>query len=183
MSERQAKLKRKNESGEVTAKRKKTKGEIITNVIIVAAVIAVLGLGSWAVASKYIVKDNSNQQDTQVTDDNASQQTIPTVGEYAENLGMSTEDFMKEYGVEGNDAVTADTDMETASQQMTLANYAKMSGTDAAGLRESFGLDDTVSDDTLMSEVNQIMAEKEASEESENNAETENNAEQAGENE
>lgn len=161
MSERQAKLKRKNEVSEVKKTKKRTKGEIITNVIIVAAVVAVLGLGGWAIASKYMVNDTqNNQQNEQTTDDASQQQTVPTVGEYAETLGMSAEDFMKEYGLEGNDAVTVDTDMETASQQMTFANYAKMSGTDTAGMRESMGLDNSVTDDMPMSEVYQIMAEK-----------------------
>lgn len=157
MSERQAKKIRKENPVSENTKRKKTKSEILTNSIIAVLVIAFIGLGSWAVYSKFDTNKDAVQNET-VTDTGADagaeeQAQATTVAQAAEEAGMSTEDYLAEYGLDSIDDITGDTEMSVAVEYMTFANYAKLSGTDTATLRESAGLDDSISDDTPMSEV------------------------------
>lgn len=155
MSERQARIRRKSEAEEVKTVKKKSKAEIITNVVICVAVVAVLGLGGWAVASKY--QNNAAQTqaeaDSQDISADAAQQSVPTIEEYAQSLGMTGEEFIKEYGLDSNEEVTPYMEMTLATEYMTLANYAKMIGSETAEVRESMGIDDTFADDTLMGEI------------------------------
>lgn len=155
MSERQARIKRKNEGVEERVVKKKSKAEIITNIIICVAVVAVLVLGVWAVASKYQSDAQQAQTDvnTENVSDDSAQQSIPTIEEYAQSVGMTGEEFIKEYGLDSNEEVTPSMELSMATEYMTLGNYAKMVGAEVSEIRESMGIDETFTDDSLMSEI------------------------------
>lgn len=143
MSERQAKLKRKNEIKE-TPKKKKSAMDIIFNIIIVVLILAVLGIGSWAVYSKY------SQMPAGDTTENAQ---TPTVAEYAQTEGIAVDEFLAQYGLGEVSEITADSQITDIIPHMTLANYAAFSGTDVAEMKESMGLGEEYADDTLMSVI------------------------------
>ena len=142
MSERQAKIKRKNEIKE-TPKRKKSALDIVFNIIIVVLILAVLGIGGWAVYNKY----------SQMPDRDASETTMMTLGEYAQAEGISVEEFLIKYGVANNAELNAESTIYDIVPQLTLANYAKLSGTDVATMKEDMGLGNEYTDDTLMSVI------------------------------
>ena len=120
MSERQARIKRKNEpQQEVTKKRK---GSIAGNVIITIIIIAFLGLGYYA------IKDKLPKPDPKPV----------TVETLAEDKGMSVEDFIKEYGL-GED-VTKDTSEDEFLSKLTVENYAKYKGQTVEELLEENGI-------------------------------------------
>lgn len=176
MSERQAKIKRKNEIEENKNIHKKTKkSDVLFNVILVVVTVAILGLGAWAVASKYTTNGTSDTTTEQSVDDSASQET-PTVEEYAESLGQTAEEFMTEYGLDQNSEVTKDMQMTLATEYMTLANYAKLSGTDTQTMKDSMGLseDETITDDTVMSDIYDKMMSSADNGEAESDTESEN---------
>lgn len=142
MSERQAKLKRKNEIIE-TPKKKRNPMDIVFNIIIVVLIVAVLGVGSWAVYSKY-------SQMPKDTTSGTTEQIVPTLAEYASTAGISVEEFLAEYGLVEVEGITEETDMNEIINYMTVANYAKLSETDAATMLESLGTDNEYTEDTLM---------------------------------
>lgn len=157
MSERQAKLKRKNEIIE-TPKKKRNPMDIVFNIIIVVLIVAVLGVGSWAVYSKYsqMPKDTTSE---------GTEQAVPTLAEYAETLGLSVEEFVADYGLTGDEGITAETDMNEVINHLTVANYAKLSQTDAKTILDSFGADNGYTEETLMSDIfADLAAESEAQE-------------------
>lgn len=160
MSERQVKKIRKENPIEVKTKTKKrTKFDIFSSLIIVVLVIAVLGLGSWAIYSKYASQQTGVVDDSNVvTNDNQTTQ-VPTIAEAAAEAGMTTEEYLAEYGLDSRDDITGDTELTMAIEYMTLANYAKLSGMDVAEFREMNGIDDSFSDDTTMGEISAAMME------------------------
>ena len=182
MSERQVKKIRKENPVEETKVKKKSKSDILTNSIIVVLIVAVLGLGSWAVYSKF-ASENATEQ-TGVVDEsnvvtNDEQVQTPTIAEAAAEAGMTTEDYMAEYGLDSIENVTADTLMTDAISYMTLANYAKLSGMDVSEFREMNGIDESYSDDMTMEEISEAMMQAEnqqAATEDEQTADTEETA-------
>ena len=150
MSERQAKLKRKNEIKE-TPKKKKSAIDIIINIIIVVLVLGILAVGGWAIYNKY---QQMPQQDTSVSDTaQDAQTTAPTIAEYAQTEEKSVEEFLAEYGLSDAEGISGETLITDIIDKLTLANYAKLSGTDVASLKESLGLSGEYTDDTLMSVI------------------------------
>lgn len=141
MSERQAKLKRKNEVVNTPAKKKKGALDIISNIIIVVLILAVLGIGSWAVYSKFSQMAANNNV------------VAPTISEYANSEGLSVEEFMAKYGLGAETGLTGESLISDAMEYMTLANYAALVGTDVAQIKESMGLGDEYTDDTPMSVI------------------------------
>ena len=151
MSERQAKQKRKNEVKEIQ-KKKKNPLDIIVNIVIVVLILAILGLGGWSVYNKF--KSSAQENETAVTDSNQTTQTsTPTVEEYAQAEGKTADEFLAEYGLADDESVTGETPISDVVDKLTLANYAKLSGSDVAAVKESLGLSDEYADDTLMSVI------------------------------
>jgi len=130
MSERQARIKRKNEPQQEV---KKKKGSIAGNVIITIIVIAFLGLGLYA------IKDKLPKPAPKPT----------TVSKLAKGMDMSVEDFLKEYGLDGDETVTADTLQEDFEGKLTVANYAKYIGKTVADLLSENGIVDGI-DETML---------------------------------
>lgn len=144
MSERQAKLKRKNEVVNAPEK-KKSALDIVSNIIIVVLILAVLGIGGWAVYSKYGQKPSN-----QVTDP-------PTITEYAQTEGMSVEDFLAKYGLSEVTEINGDTSIAEAMSYMSLSNYATFVGTDVSVIKESLKLGEEITDETPMAVVFETM--------------------------
>ena len=154
MSERQAKLRRKNQDTKEVAK-KKSKSDVVFNIVIVLLVVAVVGLGGWAVGTKYV-------QDAQMasTQTEGEEQAPVTIKQYAEAMGITTGQFMTEFGLDNNENINPETQMNDAIGYMTLENYAKLTGSTLEDAIKNFGLDAGVKGDTLMSEVDKMIKEK-----------------------
>ena len=153
MSERQAKLKRKNKE-ETTNVKKTKKSDIIINLIIVIILVAMVGLGAWAVYSKYSrTTTNTDATDTADTGDAQSQ----TVADVAEEKGLSAEDFISEYGLGDFEEINGDTDFQTAMQSMTLENYAKYLDEDVDELISGINVDTKITADMTVGEVTDIV--------------------------
>ena len=149
MSERQAKLKRKNEIIKETPKKKKSKLDIFSNIIIVILILAILGIGGWAVYSKF----------SQQAGQNISEEiTPPTITEQAQSEGISVEEFLSKYEIPTDSALTGDSLLTEAIPYMTLKNYAAFSGTDIQTAKESIGITKDYADDTLISDILEEMA-------------------------
>lgn len=145
MSERQTKLKRKNEIIE-TPKKKRNPIDVVFNIIIVVLIVAVLGVGSWAVYSKYSQMPKDTISET-------TDQMVPTLEQYAATLGLSVEEFIADYGLVGVEGITAETDMNEVMNHLTVANYARIAQTDAKTVLESLGADKGYTEETLMSDI------------------------------
>ena len=145
MSERQAKLRRKNQDTKEVAK-KKSKSDVVFNIVIVLLVVAVVGLGGWAVGTKYV-------QDAQMasTQTEGEEQAPVTIKQYAEAMGITTGQFMTEFGLDNNENINPETQMNDA------IGYTGSTLEDAI---KNFGLDAGVKGDTLMSEVDKMIKEK-----------------------
>lgn len=161
MSERQAKLKRKNEVVDAPVKKKKSALDIVSNIIIVVLILAVLGIGGWAVYSKFSQMPSSEEVAT------------PTISEYAQSEGISVEEFLAKYGLSEVPEITGDSLISDAMSYMTLGNYAALVGTDVAEIKASMGLSEEYADDTPMSVIYEEMAAAAAEVESTENVEEE----------
>ena len=125
--------------------------KIIINIIIVVLVLGILAVGGWAIYNKY---QQMPQQDTSVSDTaQDAQTTAPTIAEYAQTEEKSVEEFLAEYGLSDAEGISGETLITDIIDKLTLANYAKLSGTDVASLKESLGLSGEYTDDTLMSVI------------------------------
>ncbi len=136
MSERQARIKRKNEPQQEV---KKKKSSITGNVIITIIVIAFLGLGLYA------IKDKLPKPAPKPV----------TVSKLAKEQDMSVEDFLKEYGLDGDETVTADTLQEDFEGKLTVANYAKYIGKTVADLLSENGIAEGVDETMLWTDAQQ----------------------------
>ena len=145
MSERQAKLKRKNEVVNTPAK-KKSALDIVSNIIIVVLILAVLGIGCWAVYSKFSQMPSNEEAVT------------PTISEYAQTEGITVEEFLIKYGLSEVPELTGDSLISDAMSYMTLGNYAALVGTDVSEIKASMGLAEDYADDTPMSVIYEEMA-------------------------
>ncbi len=143
MSERQAKKNRKTVD-QTPVKGPKNKASILMNVIIWVVVVAVLGLGVYAVGSKYIAK--YQEQKAQEV------QTI-TVADVMAEEGITLEEFKTEYGLEADEEVTEESDMNMVASKFTLTNYAKYTGVTIEELRAQYGLGDNVADTTIWADA------------------------------
>ena len=160
MSERKAKLKKADKNQEYK-KTKKTKFEIITNVILAVMLAAFVVLGGWALVSHYSannVTEDSQVTDSQTTDgqdttNENAEQKIPTLAEYCEQNSTTPEDFAKEYNLELGKDITVDTLMSDVVNKLTLTDYAKMAGMDVKTIREQLQIPEDVKDSDIMMDI------------------------------
>lgn len=156
MSERQAKLKRKNQEENTTNVKKTQKSDTITNLIIVIVIVAMVVLGAWAIYSKY----NRTTTDTDATNTADTSDVQPqTVANVAEEKGLSAEDFISEYGLGDVEGINGDTDFQTAMQSMTLENYAKYLDEDVDELISGINVDAKITADMTVGEVTDIVSQ------------------------
>ena len=133
-------------------KPKRSKADTIVNVVITIVVVAVLALAIYAVADKF-------------------KPDIYTLSDAAAEQGMTLEEFSAEYGIEGAEA---DADMNDVVNNMSLENFAKLSGTTFDELVAQGSLPEGVTADMTVAQV-QEMIESSANEAGEvsNNEEAE----------
>ncbi len=127
MSERQAKKLRKQQPE--VQKQAVKKSSLGFNVILAVVIAAFLAIGGYAVVNQYRI--THPYQPT-------------TVADYAKEEGISTEEFMAKWGLDGNDAVKADTDMGTAMGEMSVAKYAEYTETTFEALKEQYSFSEDV---------------------------------------
>ena len=139
MSEKQAKKQRKTQP---EGGRKHTKGNSSAgiNAVLILIVVAVLALGGYALGRSYFEK-KANQP----SDDSAN--TVQTIAQYAEANGTTAEEFLAAYGLEDNEEITADTDINTAMGAMTVEKFAEFSEKSVDELKEEYGLGEAVTND------------------------------------
>lgn len=142
MSERQARLKRKNEPQTEEAK-KRSKGSVWMNVVITVVVIAFLGLAGYA------LKDNIKA----ILPEKPEKET--TVADLAKNRDISVEEFLSEYGLEGEE-LTADSTESEVMSKLTVENYAKYTEQSVEELLSSYGIEG-VDNDMLWQEAYQYI--------------------------
>lgn len=195
MSEKQARLKRKNAPQEETRKPKKS---VWGNVIITIVVIAFLGLAGYALKDNIksilpkrpekekTVSDIAKEKELTVeefietyglTDAEVTQKTTEselmskfTVANYAKYLGQTTEELMAAYGLEGIDENML---WQEAMEYMPMLNYAQNMGMTFDEFKKQSGLPDEITEKTTLKEAEEIMASMSASEEPEERNEEE----------
>ncbi len=132
MSERQAKRNRKEQPVKVVAKKKP---DYLVNGIIALVIIGFASLGSVAVVNEYRANDG-----------------VTTVKEYAKENGITVDEFMSKYGLEGKD-VKPGTEINEASSSMPLDKYAEYSGTTVEELKAQSGWGDEVTNEMTITEA------------------------------
>jgi len=144
MSESRAKRERKLKPQEVKAAPKKSLMEIVISVVAVLIVVAVAGLGGYA------VKDDIKAMLPQ-----KPEPQIETVGDYAESIETTVEELLAKCGMEES-GLSADSDMNEMYEKFTIDSYAKFTDTDAETLKAIYGIQD-LADDTPWQEAQMKM--------------------------
>lgn len=148
MSEKQAKLKRKQTQTEEIKKEKNPKKIALTIAMIVIAA-AIAGTGGYASWQK--IKDSLPA--STATDTAADAQAPATVATIAEQNGTTAEELLKKCGMEDS-GLTAESSAEEFTQKLTIAGYAGMEDKSADDLKKEYGLekepDDELWSDAMM---------------------------------
>lgn len=139
MSERQAKRQKKSIPAQNVKHTANNRSSIGFNVILAIIVAIVLALGAYAVVKQY--------QETHPSTD------PETVADRAKTEGITVEEFLTKYGLDGNEEITADTELATASGSMSVANYAALEGTTVDDIKAQNGFTEEVTDDMTMEEA------------------------------
>lgn len=117
-------------------KPRRSKADTIVNIIITVVVVAVLALAIYAIADKF-------------------KPDIYTLSDAATEQGMTVEEFSAEYGIEGADA---DADMNDIVNNMTVENFAKLSGTTFDEMVAQGGLPEGVTAEMTVAQVQEMVA-------------------------
>lgn len=139
MSERQAKKLRKQEPEVVKAKAKKTKSPWWFTLIIVVVIAAVVGVGGYAVWQQYAETHPSTDPET--------------VEDRAKTEGISVDEFLAKYGIDGIEEVNGDTVLTNAQGYMTLTKYAEHMGVTTDQVKLDNRMPETVTDDMTINEA------------------------------
>ena len=134
MSESRAKRERKQQPAEAKVAVKKSPMEKIIGIVSVLLVVAVAGLGGYA------VKDNVKAWLPE-----KPQPQIETVGDYAESNDTTVEELLAKCGME-DAGLTADSDINEMYEKFTIESYAKFTDTDAETLKGLNGIEDLPND-------------------------------------
>lgn len=125
---------------------------VLINIVIVVVVLAVLGLGAWAVVPKITQNLQEKAQNQELTDsDIQQQQQIVTVGQRAQAEGISLDEYKAKYGL--GDDVNGDTSFDQALYAMNLTNYAAAQGISVEDVRSQFELPESVKDDAVFADA------------------------------
>lgn len=131
------------------------KSDMLTTLIIAAAIIVVLGLGIYATQGK-ITKNIINNKIE-------SGEMAEPVWHAAETAGMSVEDYLADYSLTVSDEVNGDTPVSDLYGYMTLENYMNMANegneepVDIDSVLAEWGLTDKVTKDTQWKDVEPLM--------------------------
>lgn len=131
-------------------KPRKNGTESAVTAILTIVIVVVLGLSVYSIAGK--VKDKKSSAangDAQQTENQPL-----TVEKAAEEKGLSVDEFIAQYGLDG---VKAEDSMSDAMEKMTTGNYAKYSDKDFADFAEENKLPDSVTEDTPWTEARKLI--------------------------
>ena len=131
MSEKQARIKRKNEPERPVEQKKK--GSVLINCITAILIIAFLGLGGYA------LKDNIKAMLPE------KPEKEKTVSDIAKDKDMSVDEFIAEYGLDGEEVTKKTTETELI-EKLTVENYAKYSDMTTDELLEKYGIEGVTGD-------------------------------------
>ena len=126
------------------SKRPATPADKMINAVIVIVILAVLGLGAYAVYDKVSVN-----LETKAIQEGTSEQTVRYAADMA---GMSADEYLAQYGL-GEAGLNAKSTVSEMIEKMTVENYAKYSEKEVDALLEEFGLTDKATKDMLWSEA------------------------------
>lgn len=155
MSQKKAREARKEQAAQPKQQSKKkhrTRQDIILNIVIAAVILAVAGVGAYAVGSQIAKNRQEAAQVQQGQDGEQQQQTVKTA---AESQGMSVADYLSEYGLAADTPETMP--LGEAYNKMTVENVAKASGQSVEEFRQSTYLPDEVPDTMVWSEAQNEM--------------------------
>lgn len=139
MSERQAKRQRKAEPQVQAAPKKKAKSPWWFNLIIGVVIAAVLVVGGYAVWQQYAETHPSTDPET--------------VADRAETEGITVDEFLTKYGIDGIEEVNGETELGTAQGYMTITKYAEHLGVTADQVKLDNKMPETVTDDMTVNEA------------------------------
>ena len=131
MSESRAKRERKEQPKQAAVAPKKSKAEIIISIVAVLLVVAVAGLGVYA------LKDEIKAL--------LPEPQIKTIGDYAESIETTAEELLAKCGMEDL-GLTEKSDMDEMYEKFTIDSYAKFTDTDAETLKAVYGIQDLAND-------------------------------------
>lgn len=114
--------------------RPKNKPDTMVNLVITLVVVAVLALAIYAIVDKY-------------------KPDVYTLSDAAAEMGMTVEDFSAEYGIENADA---DDDINEVIGNLSLENFAKLSGTSYDDLIAQSGLPEGVTPDMTVAQAQEM---------------------------
>lgn len=134
MSEKQAKRERKAQPTIEVAEKKKSPMDVIISVVAVILVVAVAGLGAYAVKDQLVALLPEKPEPQ-----------IETVGDYAESIKTTVEELIAKCGME-DAGLTADSNMNEMYEKFTIDSYAKFTDTDAETLKAVYGIQDLAND-------------------------------------
>ena len=134
MSEKKAKRERKAQPTIEVAEKKKSPMDVIISVVAVILVVAVAGLGAYAVKDQLVALLPEKPEPQ-----------IETVGDYAESIKTTVEELIAKCGME-DAGLTADSNMNEMYEKFTIDSYAKFTDTDAETLKAVYGIQDLAND-------------------------------------
>lgn len=144
MNQKQSKKERKNKTQDFT-KMPKDKASITSNIIIGVIIAAFLGLGGYAVGTKYM------ENKANAPAENAEQTQAQTVKTAAESEGITTAEYLEKYGLDSS--LSEDTSITDAYSMMTVENMAKANGKDTDTFRQENFVPEEITNDTPWGEV------------------------------
>lgn len=147
MGEKQVKRNRKGTAKVSMPKKRADKATVITNIIITVVILAVFGLGAYAVGTKYYEKWKASQP-------------VPekTVADFIGEQGITFEEFKTQYGIAADDAeVTEESAIDAVAYKFSLDNYAKYTGTTVEELKTQYGLGEDVPNTTSWQDAMNLM--------------------------
>ena len=110
------------------------------NFIMFIIIIAILGLGVYAVYGKV----STNLENKAIESGQAEQ----TVKYAADQAGVTVDEYLEQYGLKDDADVNEKTPVSEMINHMTVENYAKYNGQDLDTFLQEYGLTDKVSGDT-----------------------------------
>ena len=126
----------------------KDKGSVLFNAIVAAVIVAVFGLGCYAVGAKYIPRYQEQRAQQKQQEEQSK-----TVSDVMKEKSLTLDEFKTEYGIPADTEVTEDQTAMSLTGSMTMEGYAKYEDMTLEELREKYGLSEDLAADTPWQEA------------------------------
>ena len=140
MSERNAKIKKKQNKENIQEPKKST-GEKVFIAVVVVVLLAVIGLGGYAIYNKIQQEKALETPVTETEDSN-----VITVGQIALEEGLSVEELLKKVGLEES-GLTEESTSDELFEVMTVTGFAAFEDMEVGEFKKKYKIEN-VSDDT-----------------------------------